>query len=304
MFSFGKKCGLGNFLLNKGIISKEELGKAVDIQKTKNDKRIGEILREIDLIGEEDMLKQLAEYLQVDYIILSEIDFKLDGQNLFTKNIMLDWCFAPFKIEEKVIYIAVSDIYNFELHEKIQNMAKDLDVKFYISLENMITKYINEAYAKGFTHFEFKGRKERFGEYLVKKGIVTKEQVEDVLIEQQKFLNKRIGEIFSDMGIIDHEKTLMELASHLNKDYVRLNEIQPDKNLAGLFETNFMLINEVAPFDLENDHVKIAIGNILDFEIIEIIETKLSKSNLKAHFYIALKDSIQKHITKLVSAAG
>jgi len=298
MFSLGKKGGLGNFLLNKGIISKEELRKAVDIQKIKNDKRIGEILREIDLIGEEEMLKQLAEYLQVDYIILSEIDFKLDQQNIFTKNIMLDWCFAPFKIEENIVSIAVSDIYNFELHEKIQNMAKDFDVKFYISLDNMITKYINEAYAKGFSHFEFKGRKERFGEYLVKRGIVTEEQVQDVLIEQKKYLNKRIGELLIELGILSHEKTMIELAKHLNKDYICLNDLHMDKSLASLFEANFMIQNQVAPFGMENNCVKIAIGNILDFEIIEIIEAKLSKNNLRAHFYIALKDSIKEFIDK------
>jgi len=300
MFSLQKKCGLGNFLFNKGILSKEELKKAIDIQKTNSNKRIGEILREIDLIGEEDMLGQLAEYLQVDYIILSEIDFKLNEQNLFKKSSMLDWCFAPFKIEKNMVDIAVSDIYNFELHEKIKNMAKGYEVRFYLSLENMIIKFIKESYAKGAIHFEFKGRKEKFGEYLIKRGIVTEKQVQIVLAEQQKFLNRRIGELLIQMGMLSQEKTLMELALHLNKDYVCLKDINPDKSLASLFETSFMLQNEVVPFAVENDCVKIAISNVLDFEIIEIIETKLSKNNLKAHFYLAIKEEIQKFIEKTI----
>ncbi|MGE5328225.1 MAG: hypothetical protein ACM3KR_01800 [Deltaproteobacteria bacterium] len=297
MYSLQKKRGLGNFLLNKGILSKEELDKAIDIQKTKSDKRIGEILREIDLIGEEDMLNQLAEYLQVDYIILSEIDFKLNEQKLFTKNIMLDWHFVPFRIEKDTIDIAVSDIYNFELHEKIKNMANQFNVKFYLCLENMITNFIKKSYAGNTTYLEFKGRREKFGEYLVRRGLITEEQVQTVLAEQQKFLDKRIGELLIKMNILSKEKALTELASHLKKDYIYLGEKEIDKSLISLFETSFMLKNNFIPFRIENGYVKIAITNIFDFELIEIIETKLSKNNLKAQFYIALKEEIQ---TKLV----
>lgn len=300
MLTFEKKCGLGNFLVKKGIISKEELKKAIELQKTKNSKRIGELLRDIDLIGEEDLLRQLADYLQVDFVVLSEIEFDLNKQNLFTKNVMLDWCFAPFKIENNIVNIAVEDIYNFELHEKIKNTAKGVDVKFYLSLEAMIIEFIKESYAQS-SRFEFKGRKEKFGEYLIKRGIVTKEQIQVALDEQQKYLNKRIGELLCQMGILSQEKALIELAGHLKKDYVCLNEIQPDKELLSLFGANFMIKNRIVPFGMENGCVKIAAGNIFDFEIAEIVQTKLSKNNLKAQFYIALNDSIQEYIKKTLA---
>lgn len=301
MLSLEKKCGLGNFLVNKGILSKEQLQKTIDLQKSNKNKRIGEIIREINFLGEEELLKQLAEYLQVDFVILSEMDYDLNNQNLFSKSIMLDWGFAPFKFEESIINVAVNDVYNFELCDKIKNMARGYDINFYLSLESMIINFIKESYARSINHYEFKGRKERFGEFLIRRGIITTEQLEFVLSEQQKYLDKRTGELLCQMGILSQEEILVELAAHLKKDYILLNEIQPDKKFLSFFEPSFMLKNHVVPFDIENDCIKIAAGNILDFELIEIIEEKLNKNNLKVHFYIALNYSIQIFIEHLLT---
>lgn len=299
MFFTNKKSGLGRFLLDRGIISKEGLKKAIKTQKTQSGKRIGEILSDINLIGEEELLKQLAEYLKVEYVSLSEIGFDMNKHNFFAKNIMIDWCFAPFKIENNVVNIAIDDIYNLELQERIKDWAKGYEVKFYLSLKNLIINFIKESYAKDINKFEFKGRKEKFGEYLIKRGIVTQEQFGEVLEEQQKYLDKRVGEIICDMGILSQEKALMELAKHLKKEYICLEQVHPDKSIQDLFQTNFMLKKQIVPFEIEDDCVKIAIANILDFELIEIIETRLSRKNLKAHFYLAQNDSIQKCIEQV-----
>ncbi len=289
-----KNKGLGNFLLERGLITREELEKALQYKKEFGYKRIGEILWEIDILGEEEVLSQLADYMGVQYVILREKVYPLMHQSIFDKKVMLDCGFAPFDMDEKMISIAIGDINSIELREMIENLAAGYRISYYLSLPGLIRDFIEKSYSRSMNYLEFKGKKDRFGEYLVKKGLVDKDRVDEILKFQQKFSNKRFGELLYETGTLNSEETLKELAAYLDKQYETLHCRELRSELSQLFDRNFMKKKNFVPFDRQGNVIKIAMGNIFDFELTEMIETKLEREGLKAEFYLSLPEWVDR----------
>lgn len=299
-----EKNGLGNFLLEKGIITEQQLKTALDYQSENSHKKIGEILTDIDILGEEEVLKELSSYMEVDYIVLDNLTYPLTLQNFFKRGTMIDQLFVPFDLSGNIISIAISDINNNELKNSIEqavNSAKEYyHISYYLSLPSMIRRFIYNSYAKHPHKTGLLSKKKRFGEYLLEKQIVTKEQLDEVLKYQHKFIHKRLGELLYEMKILEREQALKELAAHENKEYEPLDDRKPQNELIKLFDINYMKENHFVPFERENDTVKIAINNIFDDEHIEAIELKLKEHCLQARFYVSLRESIENFLDKAV----
>lgn len=298
MFSRRGK-GLGRYLLDKGLISKEQLQRALNYKKSNTGKKIGEILWEIDILGEEEVLKQLADYMGVECVILHQKVYPLMHQSMFSKKTMLDYVFAPFNLEGSELSVAISEINNFEMREKIENTVKCYTVKYYLSLPGLIKDFIRSSYAKSENFMEFRGRKEKFGEYLTKKGIVTEEELNEVLESQKKFSDKRLGELLCESRLLNSEQALKELAGHLGKEYETLVDREPQRGIKELFDVNFMIKRNFVPFAVEGPVVKVAMGNIFDFELIEMIENKLDRYGMETRFYLSLTEYIQGFLEKI-----
>ncbi len=290
------KRGLGNFLLEKGIITQEQLEKALDYQSMHSQKKIGQILAEINILGEEEVLRELASYMGVEYVVLNRISYPLAHQKMFKKREMLENMFAPFELSGNFLSIAITDINNFELRKFIEKTVKDSNIQYhvnyYLSLPSMISRFIYNSYAKHPYYPNILGKNKKFGEYLIEKNIITREQMEEVLQHQKKFLHKRIGELICEMNILERGQTLKELAQHENSEYETLNERIPDAELIKLFDYNFMVENHFVPFERDGEEIKIAVNNIFDDELIETVKNHLKGKGLKTKLYLSFTDSI------------
>ena len=295
--------GIGSFLVEKGLITEEQLNNALDYQKENKSKKIGEIFYEINLLGEDEVLNELATYLEVECINLDKLTFPLKIQKLFNKRIMIEKTFAPFDLSGNTINIAISDINSIKLKNEIEEMinvhSKNLTPVFYLSLPGMIKKFISNSYEKH-PHVRTNnlGTKKKFGEYLLEKNLITNEQVDKILEYQKEFVHKRFGELLYEMKILNREDVLKELAEHEGKEYEYLKDRQPQNNLMILFELDYMVMNSFVPFEKEGDIVKIAINNIFDDDLIEDITNLLAQKKLKCKFYISMRDSIRNYIEK------
>ncbi len=290
------KRGLGNFLMERGIITQEQLEKALDYQSKHSQKKIGQILAEINILGEEEVLRELASYMGVEYVVLSKLTYPLAHQKMFKKKDMLEYMFAPFELSGNFLSIAITDINNFGLRKHIEGVVRNGNVQYhvnyYLSLPSMISRFIYNSYARHPYYPNILGKNRKFGEYLIEKKIITREQMDEVLQHQKKFLHKRIGELIYEMNILERGQTLKELAQHENTEYETLDERTPNAELIQLFDYNFMVENHFVPFEKEGKEIKIAVNNIFDDELLETVENQLKEKGLKPKLYLSFTDSI------------
>lgn len=298
------KSGLGEYLIEKNVISKAQLEEALKYQSENSNKKIGEILYEIDVLGDEEVLIELAEYMNVNYETLYDRTYPLNLQKKFSKNMMIEELFVPFELSGNVISIAISDINNSELKEKIEKTVREsymnYNVAFYLSLPSMIKNFIYNSYSKHPHSADEIGKRKMFGQYLIENHIITRSQLDEIIKHQKKYIHKRMGELLYELKFLDREKALQELANHEGKEYVTLEDKIPQEDLLELFDFDEMDENYFVPFEKEDNTIKIAINNIFDDEYIDSIKDKLEKQGFESKFYIAMRDSIEHYLHRLI----
>ena len=134
-------------------------------------------------------------------------------------------------------------------------------------------------------------KKEKIGQILLNRNIITKEQLEEAL-DIQKNTGEKLGEILIKKGHISDE-TLMELISFQRGfEAVDLNKIQDkiDPSVANLISKDFAFKRKVFPFDLCDSTLCVAMTDPRDINAIDEIRL-LTGYNVKP--YICTKQNIE-----------
>jgi type IV pilus assembly protein PilB len=140
---------LGQILLREGVISEEDLARALKIQTEKGG-LLGEILLEAGLILPRDIERVL--FLQYGagfpFIFLPEERFlDLEIIKLVPRYIAERYCLIPFSRYQNVLTVVISNPLNKD--EDIFALLKEitgLEIQFFIGLSSQIKKAIKEYY--------------------------------------------------------------------------------------------------------------------------------------------------------------
>ena len=137
-----RKIRLGDLLVQENIITKEDLQKAIEMQKSSpNRKRIGEILIEEGLVNEETIMQLLSKQLNIP------INSKIEPNFLLLKKIpakiLEKYQAIPVKENPKNIEIAFVDPLDIEAQNTIARYL-DKPIKVVISSQKEILKHINQ----------------------------------------------------------------------------------------------------------------------------------------------------------------
>ncbi len=73
---------VGEFLVEKGIISLPQLDEALDLQKDNRDRLIGEILVTMGALSKEDLVMALEMYLMETDVLPTHVDEWLDQEEI------------------------------------------------------------------------------------------------------------------------------------------------------------------------------------------------------------------------------
>ncbi|MDD6445949.1 MAG: type II secretion system protein GspE, partial [Lachnospiraceae bacterium] len=110
---FGRKKRLGDLLVDAGVISQNQLVKALGIQKTeKRDMRLGELLIDLGYTDEKQIMKAMCEQLKLPGIDLSTVRIPEEVIKLLQESILRKYSLIPFQFSEKnpnLIKVAMSD---------------------------------------------------------------------------------------------------------------------------------------------------------------------------------------------------
>ena len=100
-----KKKLIGQVLIEKGLITNEQLNEALRYQKENPTKRVGEILVELGYITYEQLAKALAESLNIPYIDLLKEDIDENLLLMFNLDVLKEYKLIPIKKDEAGIVI-------------------------------------------------------------------------------------------------------------------------------------------------------------------------------------------------------
>lgn len=142
---------LGDLLLSVGVITDEDLNRALEIQK-ETKKRLGQVLVEYKFISESQLVNILQMQLGVEFIDLSKSPIDPAMAAVVPKNIAKKYAAVPVKISRGEVWVAMSDPLNFFAIEEIRNVSRRKVVPMIAMAEAVdraiITLYGNEGAAK------------------------------------------------------------------------------------------------------------------------------------------------------------
>lgn len=138
---------IGEILLEKGIITGEQLDKAINEQK-RTGEYIGSLLIRLGFIGEKELLGVLSEQFQIPYQSIK--DAPVDDKIISTVPAKYAWHykFMPLKIKGRVLTIAISNPLDMWLVEDIK-LQLGFDVEVVLASEHEIREGLRKYYGVG-----------------------------------------------------------------------------------------------------------------------------------------------------------
>ncbi len=135
---------IGDILIEKGIISAEQLEKALKKQN-QTDKKVGQILIESGTVTEEQLSETISERLKIPLLKLDEINIDPNIVSLVPVEVARRFSLVPvFKIANNLT-IAMSDPLNIIAIEEIKYITK-LNIKRAVATESKIQAAIDQYY--------------------------------------------------------------------------------------------------------------------------------------------------------------
>jgi hypothetical protein len=114
----------------------------------------------------------------------------------------------------------------------------------------------------------------RFGEILVRAGVLERSLLEN-LAREQDATGQDLGELLVARGIIDEPTMLQTIGKSLNRPVVNLESARPDPRALTLLPVALCLEHLVIPIEIETgktgDHLHVAMANPLDVRAIKVV---------------------------------
>jgi general secretion pathway protein E len=148
---------LGERLIRKGLLDRDDLERGLELQKERGDK-LGKILVDLGFVAPRDVLVTLAE--QLDVALLSSEDFPEIVPDLerIAPRFMRQFCFVPIVLQDSTLTVAMSDPLDFETLNTIRNFT-GFDVRTALASEHDVLDALDRYYGE-----EEKQQAEAFGE--------------------------------------------------------------------------------------------------------------------------------------------
>lgn len=110
---------LGEFLLDAGLITHEQLQKALTIQKSSN-KKLGEVLVENKFVTEDQIIEVLEYQLGIPHVKLDRYPIDEQSVRLISETLAKRHTLLPIKIERDKLVVAMADPLNIFALEDVQ----------------------------------------------------------------------------------------------------------------------------------------------------------------------------------------
>lgn len=141
---------LGEILIREGLITEEQLKKAVQTQKQEG-KRIGEVLVKLGLVTEKDIVVTLGKQLNIPYASLAkgllEPDPNQELDKLVPESFARNYCLIPLSRNLDSLTVALADPLDVIMMDNLKKMT-GCEINPIVSSESDIAKAIDKFYGE------------------------------------------------------------------------------------------------------------------------------------------------------------
>ena len=138
---------------------------------------------------------------------------------------------------------------------------------------------------------EFK-KKQPIGIELIKRGLVTEDDVRKALLEQKKSPNRKLGEIIKDMNVCDSRSLIQAIGDILGVKGVILTDDSIKINMLEYISLEMAKKYNAIPFDIEGDKIKVCFADTTNRRIFEAIRMLMINKGLTVEPYVTYSDII------------
>lgn len=148
------------------------------------------------------------------------------------------------------------------------------------------------------------GKRQPIGVELVKRGIVTENDVQTALIEQKKSPNKKIGEILKEMNVCDQRTLIQAIGDILGVKGVILTKESVQIDILDYISIEMAKRYHVVPFGLENGKIKVCFSDVANRRNFEAVKMLMLNRGLVIDPYVSFISSIDDILDDLGGSAA
>jgi type IV pilus assembly protein PilB len=135
---------LGQILIERGIISKEQLDKALEVQR-KEGGLVGEVIVKLGFAKEEDIAHCLSLQYGFPYLPLENYEISKEVIKLVPKNVSSHYCLIPIDKIGNTLTVAMANPLNTQAIEDLEDITS-CDIQIFVSTPSDIRKSIEKFY--------------------------------------------------------------------------------------------------------------------------------------------------------------
>lgn len=114
---------LGDLLLSSGVISHEQLERALELQKESKE-RLGDVLVQSGIITEQQLIEALKIQLGVEFVDLTAVSIPVELAKCVPRTLAKKYCVVPVKLVRDTLYLAMSDPLDFIAQEEVKAASR------------------------------------------------------------------------------------------------------------------------------------------------------------------------------------
>ena len=114
---------LGDLLLSSGVISHEQLERALELQKESKE-RLGDVLVQSGIITEQQLIEALKIQLGVEFVDLTAVSIPVELAKYVPRTLAKKYCVVPVKLVRDTLYLAMSDPLDFIAQEEVKAVSR------------------------------------------------------------------------------------------------------------------------------------------------------------------------------------
>lgn len=258
--STAKNALIGGILLNAGLISEKQIQSVLKEQKHTH-MRFGEILLKNGWLSEKELAEGLSSQLGIPVYSLKDFPPEKCALEKVPENIALRLQTLPLRIQDNgSLLVAVAepmDVLAIDELCSITGMQLEVRIALPSELRREIPSLYNDFYNSSHDMI-YCYKKTLLGQVLLNAGMITEEQLTDVL-DLQKSNHKRLGDILLENRFLNERELTEGLSRQMKLPTVLLSDFKPQPELLNLIPQAFAESFQVLPLS-EDEHGRIIVG--------------------------------------------